>query len=234
MNEETLAERLVMPDTKSPIESLSVVAVSVSSLCLGVGVDIKTTKSGTPFVAITPRCGAREVPKAIYVFSALGTQMGATRRCFSLIAEFEDREAVCIELAGLSATLTLIRDLLLCRLNPAIDSRTRARLERFCECYTPDTRANINARRESTERILGECVQHVTLLRFKNTSVVLEQVGVDYDTPTTKWRLFSTMYCEEMGIGREDAVELGSFDEVICAIMQLTGSEDEVAQPDRA
>lgn len=211
------------------LESLSTLAIAVRSLHSAVSADLCILGRDVPVVIITQHRSGPDIPDAVYVFSALGGD-DEKMRGFSVVAEFSDRPPTCVETVGFGGALSLIRDLIDRRSSASIDSGTRIRLQVFCQMHgarvdTIDTRdaiAKNRAFRNADPAAL--VIQHESVVTLSDGSVfVLEQLGDDYDTPTTLWVIRHLIsYDENWTPGEDDVLE--SFDDMCYHLLQLGGS----------
>lgn len=202
-------------------EALSLIASAVANLRIDVESELFLLNGDVPVVMLRPT--TKSPLQMIYVFSALGqNESGEMCRGFSVVASFDDRPAVSIEMIGLSATLQIIRDLLDWRPNVAIDSMTRSRLEQY-SVLTSDTCENIAENREMSLRETGLCVQHESVVTVGDTTVMIYQIGDSFESPTHTWRLFAVNPDIE-DLLYNDPVELDSFDDVLCVLEQIEAS----------
>jgi hypothetical protein len=202
-------------------EALSLIASAVANLRIDVESELFLLNGDVPVVMLRPT--TKSLLQMIYVFSALG-QNESSEMCrgFSVVASFDDRPAVSIEMIGLSATLQIIRDLLDWRPNVVIDSMTRSRFEKY-SVMTSDTSENIAENREFSLRETGLFVQHESAIIVGDTTVMIYQIGDSFESPTHTWRLFAVNPDIE-DLLYNDPVELDSFDDVLCVLEQIEAS----------
>lgn len=202
-------------------EALSLIASTVTNLRIDVESELFLLNGDVPVVMLRPT--TKSLLQMIYVFSALG-QNESSEMCrgFSVVASFDDRPAVSIEMIGLSATLQIIRDLLDWRPNVVIDSMTRSRFEKY-SVMTSDTSESISENREFSLRETGLFVQHESVVTVGDTTVMIYQIGDSFESPTHTWRLFAVNPDIE-DLLYNDPVELDSFDDVLCVLEQIEAS----------
>lgn len=220
----SLGQKMLNPTMPrvSQQEALSLIASTVTNLRIDVESELFLLNGDVPVVMLRPT--TKSLLQMIYVFSALG-QNESSEMCrgFSVVASFDDRPAVSIEMIGLSATLQIIRDLLDWRPNVAIDSMTRSRLEQY-SVLTSDTCENIAENREMSLRETGLCVQHESVVTVGDTTVMIYQIGDSFESPTHTWQISSPNPDFESDLICNEPVDLDSFDDVLCVLEQIEAS----------
>jgi hypothetical protein len=203
-------------------EALSLIASTITNLRVDVESELFLLNGDVPVVMLRPT--TKSLLQMIYVFSALGQNKSSEMcRGFSVVASFDDRPAVSIEMIGLSATLQIIRDLLDWRPNVVIDSMTRSRFEKY-SVMTSDTSENIAENREMSLRETGLCVQHESVVTVGDTTVMIYQIGDSFESPTHTWQISSPNPDFESDLICNEPVDFDSFDDVLCVLEQIEAS----------
>lgn len=207
----------------NPTESLSVIAKSVENLRTDVTAELCLLEKGSiPVVILKPTSPSKL--QIIYVFSALGAdESGNMCRGFSVVASFDDRPSLSIEMIGTAATLQIIRDLLDWRPNQAIDSMTRSRLDMF-----GDVRSSYSVPYQCEEDeccgTSNRCVQHLSSVVLDKTVLDVKQISDSPDSPTKIWCLTIHSFDSDSESITVESVELDSFQDVLCVIEQISAT----------
>lgn len=216
----------------SIIGNLRIVQIAVTNLYVGASAqlcEVHDAGDRVPVVVIShdhPDLAQRL--GRIFVYSAV---ISENMRGYTVVIEFVDRPNVVAEKLGLGAALSLIRDALMERVTPAIDSMTRGRFELDFEALTSDSseRELLNRRRAYPRDLeTGLLIQHVTFIKLsrKTTPVfIVEQLGSTWTGPTEKYRLISLSDVlapsDDGGDFDVNSALLSTHDEVVTALASL-------------
>lgn len=217
----------------SIIGNLRIVQIAVTNLYVGANAqlcEVRDAGDRVPVVVIShdhPDLAQRL--GRIFVYSAV---ISENMRGYTVVIEFVNRPNVVAEKLGLGAALSLIRDALMERVTPAIDSMTRGRFELDFEALTSDSsERELIDRRRAYPRDLqtGLLIQHVTFIKLSRKTApvfIVEQLGSTWDGPTEQYRLISLSDVlapsdDDSGDFDVNSALLSTHDEVVTALASL-------------